>query len=532
MLAKHRGTKEVSDVMSAVVGRVIGGSAGSKIQIRVKSDSRVDIGDILIVEDSLDNEKVKYYIKVVNVGINSLLPGQFIDDIAGQKLEHDSEMNLFDEKDRFYKICEAKTLKVFMEGKDYPGRNIPNYFSEVRRAESSEFPFLNSVGGVNIGSLRLGMRVLNDVSIRIPADKLVTHHVLVSAATGKGKSNFAKVFIKGILDLDSISALIMDPHNEYYGGKDVKGLRDLRSNKVVYFTPKPGNYPGSETLKIYGEDLTPSDFFEVLDASTAQGEAMELAYRLYQKKWLKELLINKNINEIEQDMQSKVQRVTIASLKRKLQHVLDLRGEEPEGLIFSLKDKEETSIFDKIKRNVNDVKVIIIDTSLVGDIVERIIASSISRKLFHLYRETKQIAPDKFRTLPELMILFEEAPRFLGREVLERGSNVFARIAREGRKFKVGLCAITQMPSLLPPEILSQMNTKVILGIPSPIDRQAVINSSAQDINDENVEIQMLDTGEALITSPFIKFPLPVKVHDFNSLVTKETRKNVNIGVS
>ena len=69
------------------------------------------------------------------------------------------------------------------------------------------------------------------------------------------------------------------------------------------------------------------------------------------------------------------------------------------------------------------------------------------------------------------------------------------------------------MPSLIPKEILSQLNTKIILGTTSPEDRRSLIESSSQDISDEDREIQMLDKGEAIITSPFISIPTPVRVY-------------------
>jgi len=512
------------------VGKVIAGSAGDKVFIRVKSDSKVDIGDILTVKDGAST----YFIKVINIGLTSQVPSQFIEDIAGQKLEHDVDLNLFDEQDRFYRVCQAKILKIRNGGCFLPARRMPNFFSDASEASALDFEFLNNKGEVIIGNLRLGTKVLKDVSIKLPASTLISHHVLVSAATGRGKSNFAKVFVKGLTELDCVSCLVLDPHNEYYGSKGVKGLRDYNhDNKIILFTPRTSDYPGSEELKIHAEDLDPSDFFGVISLSDTQQQAMELAYRVYGSGWLNNILADKNINEVVNDFQGKVLPITIGSLKRKLNHVLELEpSNPPKGLTFTLEKKSETSIFDKIKRAVNESRVIIIDTSLVGDEAEKLIASSIVRKLFSLYRRTKQLAPDKFDTLPELMILFEEAPRVLGSEALAQGPNVFSRIAREGRKFKVGLCAITQMPNLLPREILSQMNTKIILGIPSPADRQAVIESSTQNISDESIEIQMLDKGEALITSPFIDFPLPVKIFDFKDLVKKKSSSEVNIGVA
>ncbi len=64
----------------------------------------------------------------------------------------------------------------------------------------------------------------------------------------------------------------------------------------------------------------------------------------------------------------------------------------------------------------------------------------------------------------------------------DRDSNVFPRVAREGRKFKVGLCAVTQQPKLLDGELLSQFNTFFILGLADEKDRTILRSSSKQDI--------------------------------------------------
>lgn len=450
------------------IGKVVGGSVSEKLIIRLKSNANVDVGDILKVQE----QNTIYYVKVINIGINSMIPGQFIEDIAGQELEHEVKYELFDEKDRFYKLCEAKTLKVIREGAFGPARTIPNYFANVNTVDEKDFEFLKNKGEIPVGWLRLGMKNLPNVIISLPARTLISHHVLVSAATGKGKSNFAKVFIRGMLYLENSSTIVLDPHNEYYGEKGIKGLRDHnRKEKLVYFTPRAKDYPGAEKLMIHSDDLEPSDFYGIVNITEAQQEAMDLAHRIYSQEWIRLLVKEKNTKDIVIDMQNKVQPVTIAALKRKLNYILELEDGES-GLTFTLKPRSESSIFERVKKAVSDSKIVIIDSSLVGDEAEKLIAGSIVRRLFLLYRKTKQLNPEKFDTLPELMILFEEAPRVLGKDVLAQGTNIFERIAREGRKFKVGLCAITQMPSLLPREILSQMNTKIILGIPSPSDRR------------------------------------------------------------
>ncbi len=107
--------------------------------------------------------------------------------------------------------------------------------------------------------------------------------------------------------------------------------------------------------------------------------------------------------------------------------------------------------------------------------------------------------------------------------MLEKGSNIFATIAREGRKFKVGLTAITQLPSLIPRQILANMNTKIILGLEMAPERQAIIDSASQDLSADNRNIASLDKGEAIISSNFARFATPIKIPLFSEMV-KESK--------
>ncbi len=506
-----------------LVGKIIGGEVG-KVLIRFKHGAQVDVGDILIASEGKD----RFFLKLVNMNISSLVPTQFIEDMAGQKLEYDLDYNVFDEKDRFYRVGVAKVIRIFRDGKFIAPRSIPSFFADVHKVTPEEFRFLASEGEIPIGYLRLGTEVVKDIVIKLPAEKLISHHMLVVAATGKGKSNFAKVFARGLLLTRQYATIIFDPHNEYYGGKGVKGLRDhpLRE-QVVYFTPHFEGIPEAEPLRISVWDLEPSDFYGIIDLSIAQQEAMDLLFRFYGKKWIYHLFTT-SVDEIVRQLERKVYKATLATLKRKLNYALELS--DSNGLVFSL-EKTDSNIFEKIIRAVNDRKLIIVDTSMVGEEAEKVVASSIVRRVFEVYRRAKQSDPKAFELMPEVLVVFEEAPRVIGIEALKKGSNIFERIAREGRKFKVGLCAITQMPSLLPKEILSQMNTKVILGIPSPADREAVVNSSAQNISDETAEIQMLDKGEAIITSPFVQFPLPVKIFLFEDVLADDIRNETKVDV-
>ena len=77
------------------------------------------------------------------------------------------------------------------------------------------------------------------------------------------------------------------------------------------------------------------------------------------------------------------------------------------------------------------------------------------------------------------------------------------------------------MPSLIPREILANMNTKIILGTELKQERQAIIESAAQDLSSHDRMIASLDRGEAIITSTFTKFATPVRIPFFEALVEK-----------
>ena len=473
--------------------------------------------------------------KAINLGIASQIGSQFLEDIAGQKLEHDIDFKLFEKEDRFYRLCEAKTLKVLRNNDFIAPRTLPGFFTDVKLVDESEFSFMKKSGEIPIGHLRLGTEKCDEVTVSLPAEKLISHHMLVVAATGKGKSNFSKVFLRGLINSGDYASIVFDPHNEYYGGRGTKGLRDhVNREKILYFSPRPLDTPGAERLKISTENLGPDDFIGILDLSNPQQEAMDLLSREFKKNWIKTLLETQT-SELEEQFGQRIHKATFSTLKRKIYHALELNGED--GLVFTTKSDESVPVYNQIKKAISERKIVIIDTSMISEQTEKVINSYLVNRTFKEYRTKKQTSPETFAEMPEVLIVFEEAPRVLGKEALDKGTNIFERIAREGRKFKVGLCAITQMPSLLPREILSQMNTKVILGLPSPMDRDAVINSSSQNIGDEGTEIQMLDKGEAIITSPFIKFPLPTKIFLFFFSFRKDSEKtedkpppNISIG--
>jgi len=128
---------------------------------------------------------------------------------------------------------------------------------------------------------------------------------------------------------------------------------------------------------------------------------------------------------------------------------------------------------------------------------------------------------------PVVTIVIEEAPRVIGTDVLEaHADSIYSTIAKEGRKFKIGLTAITQLSSVIPRTILANMNTKIILGNEMKQERSAIIASSSQDLSSDDKNIASLDKGEAIVSSIFVPFAMPIKIPEFKNIVDKNAAKS------
>ena len=74
----------------------------------------------------------------------------------------------------------------------------------------------------------------------------------------------------------------------------------------------------------------------------------------------------------------------------------------------------------------------------------------------------------------------------------------------------------------LPISILANMNTKIILGNEMKQEREAIIASASQDLSEDDKNIASLDKGEAIITSIFVPFAMPIKIPLFEDIVKEK----------
>lgn len=488
-----------------IQGQIISGRLG-EIIARQKSDSEFELGQILVAESN----GMKFFLQVYDLQYGSQISQQNLELISGMSLEENSELQFFDKNLRNYKIAFLKSLITLKDKKSSLSKSLPEPFTNLREILPEDMIFLTKPENpLFIGNLRSGSKSL-DVPIYLDSRDVLTHHVLISGTTGKGKSVLMSNLLWNLIGKAGV--LVLDPHDEYYGRNTI-GLKDNALNKVVYYTSR--NPPkGSRSLKINITILRPGHF-GCLDFSDAQEQAMNAYYREYGPKWIESIIIDKPVNSV------KFLDATVNVLKRRLMFLLDVDFADSQIFcngIFDIAAGEST--IKSISEDLENSKTVIIDTSNFSGQIELLIGSLISTEIFHKYRQYKM--QGKLNEKPVIGIVLEEAPRVLGKEVLERGSNIFSTIAREGRKFNTGLIAITQLPSMIPREILANINTKIILGTEMMNERQAIIDSASQDLSSDSRNIAALDKGECIVSSNFSKFAIPVKIPLFKDYVAKD----------
>ncbi len=497
-----------------IKGQVIGGESG-RIIMRQKAGQKIELGELLISEQD-DTNNTRILLQVYDLLYGSQLSPQNLELISGLKLEENADMEIFDAHLRNYQLALLKNV-VAIHGKTARlSKQLPPFFSEVREVTQDDLSFFTQPEHpLFVGKLRSGSKAL-DVSDFLEGDKVLAHHVLIPATTGRGKSNLTSCMLWEAADKDYCGMLVLDPHDEYYGRTGL-GLKDHPvREKIVYYTPRHVP-PGARTLKINLEHVRPHHFQGAVEWSGPQIEALSAYAKRYGKQWIEAVIL-------EKPLEVKFGEGTLAVVKRRLLQLLDLEFDGSQLHCRGVFDLQagETTIKD-IVRELEQGRIVIIDTSSFSGSIEILVGSLIAAEVLQKYRHYKMTG--ELETKPVISIVLEEAPRVLGKEVLERGGNIFATIAREGRKFKVGLMAITQLPSLIPREILANMNTKIILGLEMAPERQAIIDSASQDLSMDNRNIASLDRGEAIISSNFAPFAIPIKVPRFEELVKERQRE-------
>ena len=502
------------------VGRITGTSVG-ELRFRVGPDEPVHLGEILLADQP---GQPPFYLRVTDLEYGAeARDGAWEERTAGALMADGAEdLVLYDREQRLFKSAVAEPLGYLQpDGRFRKPKTLPTHFCPVRRPAAGDFRFLApKKGDLELGFLRSGDEPLPD---RLGLDpKALAQHVGIFATTGMGKSNLLKVLAGSTLDSGQVGLLLLDPHGEYADGgaavhpdgRPLKGLlhHPRAADRLHVYTSRPiPGFPGRvHELAVSSAEITPADFANVYHVTDAQEEALWAVGNLWRRDWIVE------VDRLEPEQldarlgKGRFHPGTLNVLKRRCEQVLKQPVIHTDASVSTTK---------AILSHMEAGHTVLVDTSGLFPSEELLVSAVLARSLLERYRDAAR-DPAWFRSLPPVCVTLEEAQRVLN----QRGgqNNVFAQIAREGRKFKVGLGAVTQQPRLLSDELLSQLNTLVILGLADPTDRERVRGGARQDLSAVAKEIQMLEPGEALVTTPGAPFALPLKAHLYEDRIAEQ----------
>lgn len=162
-------------------------------------------------------------------------------------------------------------------------------------------------------------------------------------------------------------------------------------------------------------------------------------------------------------------------------------------------------------------EIAIIDLSLVPSDVTHLVIAVVARLIFEALQRYRR---NQGKELPTVIVL-EEAHAFIRRYKDDDESSpsrmccqTFERIAREGRKFGLGLVLSSQRPSELSPTVLSQCNTFLLHRLVNDRDQELVKKLVPDNLGGLLDELPVLPTRKAILLGWAAPIPTFVEINE------------------
>jgi len=343
-------------------------------------------------------------------------------------------------------------------------------------------------------------------------------HLGIFAQTRSGKSYLAGKFIEEILTNTPFPVVVIDIHGDYVSMNLRKeGTKEQEHNdfKVVVYKPEqapeiPKVSAEVKPLNISLKDMTVEAVAELLGRL---GELQQIAF----KKIFKEFK-NSNkpfgIADIISRIEEKLKTEKLESDEKKRLESLLLRLEDVEEEIQL--PAKGLSIQELLQPKTLSVVCLRGLRSYIQDAYTGIVADLIFKNQVKYFWKDLLKAPPTF-------LFIEEAHRVASRETGKYAVKVISTIAREGAKFGLYLCLISQRPRNIDPNIMANLGNYAILKITNQQD-QAIIESASESFSHRFInDLPALNQGEAILLGPYVPIPAIVKV---------KKRKTVHRGVT
>ncbi len=406
--------------------------------------------------------------------------------------------------------------------------------------------------------------VSESLDAKIDLDKLISRHCAIVGSTGSGKSNSVSVLLESIAkrNFPSSRILVIDPHGEYndalskYSRVIETNPKKVENKLYIPFWALPFN----ELMKIFSGTISDANREyireKVVEAKIASADENKLDVTKesitadspipfsIKQLWF-ELDDFERQTYLErakpETITAKTQIGDANKLKSNLYQPASAGGGSPFlnnqakgilGFLDSVRNRLNDSSYNflfnpgdftpnlqgEIKSDIdslfmdwlgNPLPITILDLSGIPSEIMSSISGTLLKIIYDgLFWGVNTKVGGKNQPL---LIVLEEAHSYLKAGEHSISSRTVQMIAKEGRKYGVGLLLVTQRPSELDETVLSQCGTIIALRMNNSKDR-GHIRSAVQDELQSMVDLlPSLRTGEALISGEAVKIPSRLK---------------------
>ncbi|ADM27804.1 protein of unknown function DUF87 [Ignisphaera aggregans DSM 17230] len=317
-----------------------------------------------------------------------------------------------------------------------------------------------------------------DVEVRVNINRVVSRHLGILAMTGMGKSNLVALLAKRIAEIGG-TIIIFDYHGEY---------RFLKSRYLNVIKPK------LDPWRLDLEEI--ARLLNIPRNATRQ--------RMVLHECLESIGNTGNVSffdGLKRCIQTRIGKYGISAQK-----VLDALIAY-EGYLKRFLEEGIGDVIDKIVLgyiNVVDLSEIHVHQAdaIISHWLERLLEG---RKIGVWSNGSKGIPTP-------IIVVIEEAHVFIPTDEDSATKRSASSIAREGRKFGIGLVVVSQRPRGLDPTILSQLGNLAILRIVHPEDQAYVAKYCEPITQDLLDELPGLNIGEAILLGEWVSIPTITKI--------------------
>lgn len=421
----------------------------------------------------------------------------------------------------------------------------------------------DETNSITVGNISIS----ESLNAKIDLNKLVSRHCAILGSTGSGKSNAVGILLNAIAskNFKSSRILVIDPHGEYNEVlKEKSSVFKINADTddVDLFIPFWA-LPFNELLSIFSGTISDQnrDYFrtKVVEAKLNSIDKNKLdvekelvtadspiPFSLKQLWFQLDDFERKTFNK-DRVTECLIEKGNTSELKSSTYKIASPGGGEPflnnkarailgflDSVRIKLKDSTYNFLFEagdyspdidgKVKKDLssllyewlgNNKPVTILDLSGIPSEIMTSISGTLLKIVYDslFWGQNLSIGGKE----QPLLIVLEEAHNYLKAGEDSISSRAVQSIAKEGRKYGVGLVLITQRPSELDETVLSQCGTIISLRMNNSKDR-GHIRSAIQDELQTMIDLlPSLRTGEGIISGEGVKIPSRVQFYKLSN---------------